>query len=261
MRRLLTHAPGVIGILLAASPLLAHHAWPVDRTTEITITGTVTGYSWADPHVTIALDVEATGTIEKWKVGGSNKKNMAVNGWDKHTLKPGDVITGIGFRYRDRSHAAQLRKIVLPSGKEMDLYGGLAAHPADFSAFEGRWVADLAASQLHSGVQVRSIGLAFGIGGDRVRITDNVVSTAGKQIGQGTIEFITDDRDHPLDRVVPGMVARARWAGPRRLETVFTRRSGVVERVNYEVSADGTTLTNTTEGPLGLQRVIFRRPR
>ena len=57
------------------------------------------------------------------------------------------------------------------------------------------------------------------------------------------------------------MVARARWAGPRRLETVFTRRSGVVERVNYEVSADGTTLTNATEGPLGLQRVIFRRPR
>jgi hypothetical protein len=121
---------GAIGALVAASPLLAHHDWPVDRTTLITVTGTVTAFTWADPHVTIALDVQANGTIEKWKVGGSNKKNSAVNGWDKNTLKPGDVITGIGFRFKDGSSAAQLQKIVMASGKEMDLYGQLRVLPA-----------------------------------------------------------------------------------------------------------------------------------
>ena len=129
---------GVIGALVAASPLLAHHEWPVDRTKQITVTGTVTAYTWADPHVMIALDVQANGTIEKWKVGGSNKKNSAVNGWDKNTLKPGDVITGIGFRFKDGSNAAQLQKIVMANGTEMSLYGQLRVLPAADPTSTGR---------------------------------------------------------------------------------------------------------------------------
>ena len=130
MRTLWKLALGAIGTLVAASPLLAHHDWPVDRTRQITVTGTVTAFRWADPHVMIDLDVQANGTIEKWKVGGSNKKNSAANGWDKNTLKPGDVITGIGFRFKDGSNAAQLQKIVMANGKEMDLYGQLRVLPA-----------------------------------------------------------------------------------------------------------------------------------
>jgi Family of unknown function (DUF6152) len=130
MRTLRELALGVIAALVGASPLLAHHDWPVDRTTLITVKGTVTAYTWANPHVMIALDVQANGTIEKWKVGGSNKKNSAANGWDKSTLKPGDVITGIGFRFKDGSNAAQLQKIVMANGKEMDLYGQLRVLPA-----------------------------------------------------------------------------------------------------------------------------------
>src|SRR5688500_6513445 len=130
MSTLRKFALGAIGALVAASPLLAHHEWPVDRTKLITVTGTVTAYIWADPHVMIALDVQSNGTIEKWKVGGSNEKNSAANGWDKITLKPGDVITGIGFRFKDGSNAAQLQKIVMANGKEMDLYGQLRVLPA-----------------------------------------------------------------------------------------------------------------------------------
>jgi hypothetical protein len=138
MRTLPKLALGVIGVLVAASPLLAHHDWPVDRTKLITVTGTVTAYRFADPHVMISLDVQANGTIEKWNVGGSNRKYSAVNGWDKNTLKPGDVITGIGFRFRDGSNAAQLQKIVMASGKEMDLYGRLSVLPAADPASTGR---------------------------------------------------------------------------------------------------------------------------
>ena len=48
-----------VGILLAGTPLAAHHAWPVDRGKEVTVKGTVTAYTWSDPHVMIALDVTA----------------------------------------------------------------------------------------------------------------------------------------------------------------------------------------------------------
>jgi hypothetical protein len=119
MRTLRKLALSVIGALVTASPLLAHHEWPVDRTTQITVQGTVTAFSWANPHVMIALDVQANGTIEQWKVGGSSPAFMTTCGWNKKTLKPGDVITVIGYRFNDGSNAARLQTMLMPNGKEM----------------------------------------------------------------------------------------------------------------------------------------------
>ena len=113
---------GVIGSLVAASPLLAHHEWPVDRTKRVKVQGTVTAFTWANPHVMIALDVETNGTIEKWKVGGSSPQFMTTCGWNKRSLKAGDVITVIGYRFRDGSNAARMHTTLMPNGKEM-FYG------------------------------------------------------------------------------------------------------------------------------------------
>jgi hypothetical protein len=112
-----------LGILVAASPLSAHHSWPVDTSKEITVKGTVTGYNWGNPHVMIGLDVQVNGKIEKWDVGGPSTTRMAGNGWDKDTLKPGEVITAMGFQFTDGSKILRLQKIVMASGKEMFLYG------------------------------------------------------------------------------------------------------------------------------------------
>ena len=114
---------GAILTLATSGPLLAHHAWPVDRNKEVTVKGTVTAYTWSDPHVMITLEVMANGKVEKWEVGGPSMTRMAGNGWDRSTLKPGDVITGIGYRFSDGSNVVQLQKIVMASGKEMLLYG------------------------------------------------------------------------------------------------------------------------------------------
>lgn len=146
---------------------------------------------------------------------------------------------------------------LLALGFVMQLDGRAQAPPP--SPFEGRWTADLSASQIHPALAVRSIVLTFVVSPDRVRITDDVVDRSGKQIGVGTTELVTDGQEHRNDALLPGLVVQARWASPRRLETVLKRPSGVIERVSYETSADGRTLTNTTEGPLGSQRIVFRR--
>jgi hypothetical protein len=113
-----------VAILAAASPLLAHHSWPVDFSREITVKGTVTGYSWGNPHVMIGLDVRSEdGTIEKWSVGGPSTSRMEGNGWHKDSLKLGDVITGSGYRFSDGQKILRLQKIVMPDGKVMLLYG------------------------------------------------------------------------------------------------------------------------------------------
>jgi hypothetical protein len=72
----------------------------------------------------ISLDVRTDdGAMEKWEVGGPSPNRMTPNGWSKDTLKPGDVITGTGWRFRDGSNVLQLEKIVMASGREMILYG------------------------------------------------------------------------------------------------------------------------------------------
>ena len=118
-------ALGAVGILAAAaSPLFAHHSWPVDCSTPVTVQGTVTGYTWANPHVMIGLEVKGEdGTVEKWSVGGPSLSRMAANTWDSDTLEAGDVITGTGHRFLDGSNVLKLEKIVMSDGKEMFLYG------------------------------------------------------------------------------------------------------------------------------------------
>jgi hypothetical protein len=114
----------VIAVAAAASPLLAHHAWPVDNSRAVTLSGTVTGYEWGSPHVMIGLDVKtASGAVEKWSVGGPSPTRMEANGWDKSTLKPGDVITATGYRFSDGQRVLRLDKIVMAGGREMFLYG------------------------------------------------------------------------------------------------------------------------------------------
>jgi hypothetical protein len=48
---------------------------------------------------------------------------MEANGWSKTTVKPGDVITGVGYQYSDGQKILKLDKAVLPDGKEIFLYG------------------------------------------------------------------------------------------------------------------------------------------
>lgn len=116
-------ALGAVGILVAASPLSAHHSWPVNCSTAITVTGTVTGYTWANPHVMIGLEVERDdGTVERWTVGGPSLSRMAENAWDRDTLKVGDVIIGTGSPFLDGSNVLKLSKIVMSDGQELVLY-------------------------------------------------------------------------------------------------------------------------------------------
>lgn len=112
-------ASGLTGVLLVATPLLAHHDWLVDTTKRVTLHGTVSAFTWGNPHVMISLDVEANGTTDTWRVGGSSPKFMTACGWDKKTLKAGDIITATIYRIRDGSTAGRFLTLTMPNGKEM----------------------------------------------------------------------------------------------------------------------------------------------
>jgi hypothetical protein len=109
---------------VAVRPLLAHHAWAIDRTRAVTVKGTVTGINWANPHVEIFLDVkDDKGTVEKWTAGGPGPGRMTGSGWDKNIIKPGETITAVGYRATDGSNLLRVDTIMLSNGQELAFYG------------------------------------------------------------------------------------------------------------------------------------------
>ncbi len=125
MRKALSVA-ALIAFALAvfALPLSAHHSWPVNMSKLVTVKGTVTDIAWSNPHPMITLEVPGNdGRQEKWLVGGPAIIRMEANGWSKTTLKPGDVITGVGYQYADGQKVIRLDHVILADGKEMRVYG------------------------------------------------------------------------------------------------------------------------------------------
>lgn len=124
MKILCVPALVILTLVSAVAPLSAHHSWPISRDRLVTVKGTVTEFAWANPHPMITLEVQSNdGRMEKWQVGGPAIVRMTKNGWTKTTVKPGDVITGIGYQYADGEKIVRLERVVLADGKELLVYG------------------------------------------------------------------------------------------------------------------------------------------
>jgi hypothetical protein len=124
MKALFVSACVVLVLVSAVVPISAHHSWPVSFDKLVTVKGTVIEFMWANPHPMITLEVQTNdGQKEKWQVGGPAVNRMEANGWTKTTVKPGDVITGIGYQFADGQKIVRLERAILPDGKELRLYG------------------------------------------------------------------------------------------------------------------------------------------
>lgn len=114
----------ILALILAAAPLSAHHAWPVDRSELVTVKGTVVEFRWGNPHPMMTLEVrDNDGVIEEWLVGGPALNRMEANGWTRTTVNTGDVITGIGYQFDDGQKIVRLERAVLADGRELRVYG------------------------------------------------------------------------------------------------------------------------------------------
>ena len=124
MKTLCVPAFVILTLVSAVMPLSAHHSWPVSYDRLVTVKGTVVEFKWANPHPMMTLEVQATdGRTEKWLIGGPAINRMESNGWTRTTVKPGDVITGIGYQFANGEKVLRLERVVLADGKELRLYG------------------------------------------------------------------------------------------------------------------------------------------
>jgi Family of unknown function (DUF6152) len=106
----------------ASAPLLAHHGEAnYDTDKMVSVKGTVTLFEFINPHVQITIDVKNDkGEIEKW-VGEARSPAMLsrYGGWDKDTIKVGEVITFYGHRTKNGTPFMRLDKIVKADGTEL----------------------------------------------------------------------------------------------------------------------------------------------
>jgi Family of unknown function (DUF6152) len=124
MKALLVPVFVILALVSGPVSLSAHHSWPVSYGQLVTVKGTVTEFAWQNPHPMITLEVRTNdGKVEKWSIGGPAINRMEANGWNRTTVKAGDVLTGVGYQFADGQKIIRLERVTLADGKEMRLYG------------------------------------------------------------------------------------------------------------------------------------------
>jgi Family of unknown function (DUF6152) len=86
----------LIVLLVVSSSSLAHHGTGVsyDQTKSVILTGTLTKFSWTNPHCYVELDVKnSSGQVVHWAGEMNSPGVLKVAGWTKETIKAGDQVT------------------------------------------------------------------------------------------------------------------------------------------------------------------------
>ncbi|MBI4886305.1 MAG: hypothetical protein HY824_04380 [Acidobacteria bacterium] len=112
---------GMAAALLAGgvAPAAAHHSHAMfDTSRDVTLTGTVTAYSYRNPHVFLYLDVRNDkGDVVSWTVEMSNIGNMQARSIFRSTFKPGDVVTVKLNPLKDGRPGGNYTSVVAADGK------------------------------------------------------------------------------------------------------------------------------------------------
>jgi hypothetical protein len=122
MKKLALFLATISCVVIISAPLLAHHGEAnYDTEKTVSIKGTITDFQFVNPHVQITLDAKNDkGEMEKWTGEARSPAMLSrYGGWDRNTLKTGDVITFYGHRTKNGTFFMRLEKIVMSDGKEL----------------------------------------------------------------------------------------------------------------------------------------------
>ena len=124
MRTRLLAVVASVGLLLAAVPAWAHHAFAAefDQNKPIKVRGLVVKWELTNPHSWIHIDVKGNdGKVVTWMIEGASPNNLYRLGLTKESLPAGSDITVEGYQAKDGSTRAVGRNITFADGKKFFL--------------------------------------------------------------------------------------------------------------------------------------------
>jgi hypothetical protein len=118
MRKLLWTglAAGVLTFGVSA-PALSHHSHAMfDHTQVASVTGTVSAYTFRNPHIFLYVDVEAEGEIVHYWIEMSNIQIMTRRGVGPKTFQVGDEVTVSMWPLKDGRPGGNYSTIIAADG-------------------------------------------------------------------------------------------------------------------------------------------------
>jgi len=115
----------VAGMVLFSASLTAHHGQAGYNTTEtVTVSGTISGFQFVNPHSIVGLDVkDDKGETQAWQGELTSPNHLIRAGWTSVTLKPGDQVTMAGYRAKSGANSMWITKISV-NGEELKMGAG-----------------------------------------------------------------------------------------------------------------------------------------
>jgi hypothetical protein len=109
-----------LAALLAAAPAAqAHHSYAMfNMDKSVDLKGEIVQFKWSNPHAWIVVDAtDAAGQKVRWNVEMNSPNNLALLGWKRSTLKPGDKVVMTVHPLKDGKQGGSFMSVQLPDGK------------------------------------------------------------------------------------------------------------------------------------------------
>jgi len=105
--------------LLIAALAGAHHGLAVfDRTSPVSLEGTVSEFHFTNPHCIIDFEVkEENGQIRKWQ--GELTSPLHLKGWTAASLEPGNTVKVSGYRAKSGAYYVWITRLVSSNGRQL----------------------------------------------------------------------------------------------------------------------------------------------
>jgi hypothetical protein len=108
----------VIALIGIGGSLSGHHSAVAYAPQSIVLkNATMMKVVWASPHIILSFTAkEPNGKATSWSVETGSPTSVARLGWNRNSVKAGDVVTVELFPAKNGAHVGRLKKVTFPDG-------------------------------------------------------------------------------------------------------------------------------------------------
>ena len=120
MRKLLIASVCAVALSMAGVAYGHHSMEGFDRAKNVTLSGTVKQFKWANPHSWIELEItNDKGQAETWNIEMTAPFILVKAGWKATSLKPGDKVTVVGHPQKSGEPGALFVSVTTADGQTL----------------------------------------------------------------------------------------------------------------------------------------------